>query len=157
MTGEGAAPARVTRSLRRSTARRRRLLLQAATMAATVLWLPAVAAAEPIRIELNAVEAAAPTRCRLTFVVENRGAALESLRLDLATFGKDGGIQRRLVAEMGPVREAKTIVRAFEVENACDTLGAVLVNDVAACAPVSPAECLGRLALAHRGAVRLFK
>ena len=73
------------------------------------------------------------------------------------TFGRDGAIGRRLLAEFGPARAGKTNVRAFDVDGACEALGSVLVNDVSACAPASPGECLDRLALSHRGAVRLFK
>jgi hypothetical protein len=113
--------------------------------------------AKTIRVELNAIEASAANRCRLTFVVENKGEAVETLKLDLAFFGREGAIQRRIAAELGPLRADKTNVRAFDVEGGCDSLGSVLVNEVASCGPTSPGDCLDRLSLAHRGAVRLFK
>lgn len=114
-------------------------------------------AAEPVRIELNALDAAG-SKCRLTFVIDNKAdVAVESLKLDLAVFNRDGGIQHRLITEMGPVRAAKTIVKAFEIDLDCARIGSVLVNDVAACAPGSPSECLDRLALASRTPARLFK
>lgn len=110
-----------------------------------------------LRVELNAAEGSGQ-RCRLSFVVENRGdTPVESLKLDLALFSREGGIQRRLVTEMGPVRRAKTLVRTFEAESACESIGSILVNDVTACAPAALGDCLDRLALTSRTAIRLFK
>jgi hypothetical protein len=120
---------------------------------------PGVAtAAESIRLELNAARPA-ENQCRLSFVIENKAdAELRSLKLDLVLFGREGAIARRLIAEMGPLRAAKTVVKTFEVDATCDALGAILVNDVTACAPGAPAACLDRLALASRlPAIRLFK
>jgi len=123
-----------------------------------LLSMPTLASEDPIRIELNAAETV-QTRCRLSFVIENKGESpIESLKLDLALFGREGGIQRRMVTEMGPVRRTKTIVRAFEVEGDCGQIGSILVNDVAACAPGNADGCLDRLALSSRlPTVRLFK
>jgi hypothetical protein len=124
-----------------------------------VLVVPAVAAPEdPIRIELNATEPI-QTRCRLTFVIENKGdGPVESLKLDLAVFGLDGAIQRRLVTEMAPLRRAKTIVKAFEIDGECGQIGSILVNDVTACAPAAAEACLDRLVLSSRlKNIRLFK
>jgi hypothetical protein len=128
---------------------------------ATVIGLPArtLAAAEnPIRIELNAAENV-QSSCRLSFVIENKGeAAVDSLKLDLAVFGRDGTIQRRLVVEMGPLRAAKTIVKSFDVEGDCSQIGSILVNDVTSCAPGDPGACLDHLALSSRPPnIRLFK
>jgi hypothetical protein len=116
------------------------------------------AAGDPIRVELNAAESV-QSRCRLSFVIENQSeAAIESLKLDLAVFGRDGVIQRRLVTELGPVRGAKTIVKAFELDSECGQIGSILVNDVTACAPMAPDACLDRLAVSsHVPNVRLFK
>jgi len=114
--------------------------------------------ANPIRIELNAAESV-KDRCRLSFVIENKSeTVIESLKLDLAVFGRDGIISRRLIAELGPIRRAKTIVKAFEVEGDCGQIGSLLVNDVTACAPGDAGACLDRLVLASRlPNVRLFK
>jgi hypothetical protein len=113
---------------------------------------------DTIRVELNIAEAV-QSRCRLSFVIENKGdAAVESLKLDLAIFGTDGAIQRRMVTEMGPLRRAKTIVKAFEVESACAQLGSILVNGVTVCAPADADSCLDRLVLGSRiPNLRLFK
>ena len=111
-----------------------------------------------VRIELNTIENV-QNRCRLSFVIENKDeTSIETLKLDLAVFGREGTIQRRLIVELGPVRGSKTVVRAFDVESDCGQIGSVLVNDVSACAPGDPGTCLDRLALSSRSsAVRLFK
>jgi hypothetical protein len=115
-------------------------------------------AGDAIHVELNAAESAAG-KCRLSFVVENGSAIpVEALKLDLAIFGRDGVIKRRLLTEMAPVRAGKTVVRSFELEGECAGIGSVLVNDVSGCAPVSLGDCLDRLSLASRIAdLRLFK
>ena len=100
--------------------------------------LAGAAPAEPIRVELNAMENA-EGRCRVSFVVENKGeAAVETLRLDLALFNRGGIVQRRVATDMGPVRAAKTIVKTFTLDGTCDDIGSVLVNEVAACTPADP-------------------
>lgn len=126
---------------------------------ALALATPAPAAAPaPIRIELNAV-APVQKQCSLSFVIENKNdSALRSLKLDLVLFGRDGVISRRLVAEMGPLRAAKTTVKTFAVDGDCAALGSVLVNDVTACAPGEADACLAQLELNSRiPDIRLFK
>ena len=101
-------------------------------------------------IELNTVEPV-ENRCRLNFVIENNSdTAIDSMKLDLVVFGSDGGILRRLLAEMGPVHSLKTIVRTFVIDNECGRFGSILVNEVSACAPGSPNSCLDSLAISSR-------
>jgi hypothetical protein len=136
---------------------RTRWLLLASVLA--LLPSPQVRAAdEVIRMELNTAEAV-QSRCRLSFVIENQGeTAYDSLKLDLVIFNRDGIIQRRVVAEMAPLRKTKTIVKAFEIESDCAQMGAVLVNDVTACSPGDAGTCLDRLILSSRMmGVRFFK
>ena len=118
----------------------------------------AFAADEKLTIDLNSVEGS-DNRCRMNFVVENKGdAGLESLKLDLVVFGTDGGISRRLITEMGPIRPMKTTVRAFLVDTECKAIGAILVNDVIACTPGNPNACLDALGLSSRvKEIRLYK
>jgi hypothetical protein len=131
---------------------------------AAILALPAALLAAPneladaIRVELNSAESV-QGRCRMSFVIENKGeAAIDSLKLDFAVFGTNGVVQRRLVAELGPLRRAKTVVKAFEIEGDCASIGSLLVNDVTVCAPGDAGACLDRLALASRLTnVRFFK
>jgi hypothetical protein len=124
-----------------------------------IVFAPALAfAADMMSLELNTAETA-EGRCRLTFVVENKTErAIDSIKLDLAVFNPEGIIQRRMIIEMGPVRGRKTNVRTFATEGDCNQVGAILVNEVAACAPGDPNACLDGLALSSRvKGVRLYK
>lgn len=114
--------------------------------------------AEDMQVELNALENA-DNRCRLTFVIENKGkAAVESLKLELVLFNTEGAVYRRMVVDMAPVRPAKTIVKAFAADGDCAQLGKVLVNEVIACTPGDAAACQDQLGLASRvKTVRLYK
>ncbi len=122
------------------------------------LSLAAPAFAEDMQVELNALENA-ESRCRMTFVIENKSkAALDSLKLELVLFNTDGAVYRRMVVDMAPVRAAKTIVKAFATDGECAQLGKVLVNEVMACTPGDAAACQDQLALASRVKnVRLYK
>jgi hypothetical protein len=122
-----------------------------------LLPLGAIAADEQLTINLNSVEPS-ENRCRMNFVVDNKGdAGLESLKLDLVVFDNDGGISRRLITEMGPLRPKKTTVRAFLIDTECKAIGAILVNDVTACTG-NPSACLDALGLSSRvKSIRLYK
>jgi hypothetical protein len=135
-----------------------RSVLRALVVLQVLLPLCASAADEKVVVQLNSVESA-DNRCRLNFVIENKSnTAIESLKLDLVAFGTDGGILRRLVTEMGPVRATKTMVRAFAVDGECRQIGSILVNDVTACAPGEPGACLDGLGLSSRiEALRFYK
>lgn len=111
-----------------------------------------------VQVELNTTETS-DNRCRLNFVIDNKSEqAFDSMKLDLVVFGTDGGIMRRIIFDMAPLRPMKTIVRAFLVEAKCDQIGAILVNDVTACAPGEPNACLDRLELSSRlKDIRLYK
>jgi hypothetical protein len=133
-------------------------VLRALVVLQVLLPLCAFAADEKVVIELNSAESA-DSRCRLNFVVENKSrVAIESMKLDLVVFGTDGGILRRLVTDMGPVRAIKTVVRVFVFDDECRQMAAILVNDVAACTPGEPGACLDGLSLSSRvKALRLYK
>ncbi len=135
-----------------------RCVLRALVVLQVLVPLCASAADEKILVELNSIESA-DNRCRLNFVIENKSdVAIESMKLDLVAFGTDGGILRRLITEMGPVRAAKTMVRAFAIDADCRQIGSILVNDVTACAPGEPGACLDGLGLSSRlKALRLYK
>jgi hypothetical protein len=124
----------------------------------SLIPLTANAATESVRVELNGAESA-DNRCRLTFVIQNTLArALDSLKLDLVLFNPEGIVYRRLITEMAPVRDAKTVVKTFAVDGDCAQVGSILVNDVTACAPDEPAACLDMLGLSSRmKGVRLYK
>ena len=133
-------------------------VLRAGAVLSVLAPLCVHAANETIQIELNTAEPAEKT-CRVNFVVENKAAtALDTLRLDIVVFGQDGGIKRRLIAEMGPVRPQKTTVKFYVVEVECSTIGALLLNDVTACAPTAPAACLDTISLSSRvKEIRFYK
>lgn len=135
-----------------------RLLSGIVIIAATLVASSVVCAADDaINVELNVLESA-QNRCRFAFVVENKGdAAIETLKLDLAVFDRDGVVRRRLVTDLGPVRKQKTIVKSFELEGECQ-VGSILVNDVAACTPGDASTCLDRLTLSSRvTGIRMYK
>jgi hypothetical protein len=120
------------------------------------IW--ARAADDKLFLDLNSIEGL-ENRCRMNFVIENKSElALESMKLDLVVFGADGGIMRRLITEMAPLRPVKTIVRTFVVDAECRQIGAILVNDVTACTPGDSNACLDRLQLSSRVKdIRLYK
>jgi hypothetical protein len=128
------------------------------SMVCVLFSVSRLAAADMVGLELNTAESA-DTRCRLTFVIENKTErALDSFKLDLALFNPEGIIQRRMVIEMGPVRGQKTTVKTFSAEGDCSQVGAILINDVTACAPPDPGACLDGLTLNSRiKTIRLYK
>jgi len=92
----------------------------------------------------------------LSFVVQNNAeSAIDTLKLDLALFDREGAIRPRMIVEMGPVRAAKTIVRTFNVETDCRQIASILLNDVSACAPGELGACLDRLTLSSRSSTIL--
>ncbi|MGE3876256.1 MAG: Tat pathway signal protein [Parvibaculaceae bacterium] len=118
----------------------------------------AASAKDDIAIELNRLEPVKDA-CQAYFLIEEKaGQALQSLKADLIIFGKDGGIAKRLIAEMGPVRSKKTSVKIFAIEVPCPEISGVLLNDVASCVPEATAEaCLDRLAVSSRLPTRFYK
>lgn len=117
-----------------------------------------VFAKEDLGLELNKLETAA-TSCQAYFLIEEKaGKPLQSLKADLIIFGKDGGIARRLIAEMGPIRAKKTSVKIFAIDVPCAEISGVLLNDVTSCAPqASPEACLDRLIVSSRLNTRFYK
>jgi hypothetical protein len=116
------------------------------------------AASEQVRVELNGAENQ-DNRCRLNFVIQNTLARpIDSFKLDLVVFNTEGIVYRRLVTEMAPVRDAKTVVKTFAIDGGCSEVGSILVNDVTTCAPDEAATCLDMLGLSSRlKNVRLYK
>ncbi len=133
-------------------------VLRALIVLYVLLPFSANAQEDKLTINLNSVEPS-NNHCRMNFVVGNKGdAGLESLKLDLVVFDNDGGISRRLITEMGPIRPKKTTVRAFLIDTECKAIGEILVNDVTACTPGNPSACLDALGLSSRvKSIRLYK
>ena len=128
------------------------------TGAALALFLMPAAAKDDLRLELNKFETANGS-CQAYFLIEEQvGKPLQSLKADLIVFGKDGGIAKRLIAEMGPIRSKKTSVKIFAIDVPCAEVSGVLLNDVASCAPdATPETCLDRLVVSSRLAIRFYK
>lgn len=128
-----------------------------ATVALSTL-ASAASATDDIALELNKLEPANGA-CQAYFLIEEKaGKPLQSLKTDLIIFGKDGGIAKRLIAEMGPIRSKKTSVKIFSIHVPCPEISGVLLNDVASCAPdATPEACLDRLAVSSRLATRFHK
>jgi hypothetical protein len=128
-------------------------------LALLLIASPALAAPnEPIRVELNLAENA-QSKCRLSFVIENKSETpIESLGLDLAFFNREGIFRTRFAIELGPVARAKTVIRTFEADLECCQIGSILINDITACTPGDPSLCLDRLMLSSRvQSIALFK
>jgi hypothetical protein len=124
-----------------------------------LMWSPAFSGPnDPIRVELNLAESV-QNKCRLSFLIENKSETpIERLTPDLAIFNREGIIQRRLVAEMGPVYRSKTIIKTFEIEGECGQIGSILINDITVCTPGDPGLCLDRLVLSSRvPSIALFR
>jgi hypothetical protein len=136
-----------------------RTLCSSLLLTAAAVALPTQAfAKDDLSLELNKLEPAG-AQCQAYFLItEKAGKPLQSLKTDLIVFGKDGGIAKRLIAEMGPVRSNKTSVKIFAIDVACPDIAGVLLNDVSACAPdATPEACLDRLALSSRLDIRFYK
>ena len=97
-------------------------------------------------VELNKLETV-EGGCRAFFVVRNDGAtAFESLDLDLVTFRSDGVVGARFQVELAPLAADKTVVKPFDFAGVdCAEVERVLLNDVVACAPPEPSECLAMI------------
>ena len=130
--------------------------------AGALVTLPALFGAhaenQQLHLELNTVESV-QNRCRMTFLIENkRDQAIESFKLDLVVLDTNNTMQRRTLVELAPIRQLKTMIRTFDIEQDCGKISAILVNDVTACSPGDAATCLDQLALSSRvPGIRVFK
>lgn len=110
-------------------------------------------ASNPLRIELNRIEAAGES-CRTYFLIDNqKGESWKSLKLDLFALDTDGIAAKRLAVEVGPVPRRKTLIKLFDFPGlACPRVGRVLLNDVLTCDGASAAreECLSAIETASK-------
>ncbi|GLK80273.1 hypothetical protein [Methylopila turkensis] len=108
-------------------------------------------AASGVALELNRFEPR-DKACRISLVANNTtDKALDSLKLDLVFFDKQGVISRRLAVEAGPLRASKTTVKLFEAtEIACDEVSRVLLNDVTSCGAGAGEDCLALVGVTSR-------
>ena len=91
-----------------------------------------------IALDLNKLEPREGA-CRAYMVVENATAhRLASYMLDLVIFDTDEVIANRLRVRLDDLRAGKTVVRLFDIpEIGCDSVGRVLLNEIAACETAS--------------------
>jgi hypothetical protein len=120
----------------------------------------ALAAGQPVGIELNRVDEQGPS-CRASFVIANPGTeTYTSFKLDLVVFDKGGTIVKRLAADVAPLRTEKETVKIFDIpETPCAGIGSILVNDVLDCrASDKPAaDCVGNIAVSSKLPIKLLK
>lgn len=108
-----------------------------------------------LSLELNRVDAL-ESACRLTFLAENGlGTDLETLSLETVLIDTEGRVDRLTLFEFGALPDGTPRVRQFDIPGlACDGLGRVLINGVAACS--AGAACAERLELSTRTDVEVL-
>lgn len=133
------------------------LLTPAATQAQEPPASETGAEAGALLLELNDA-AASEGGCRLTFLVENGlGADLAALSLETAVLTSDGRVQQVTLFDFGELPEGRPRVRQFDLAGAaCEGIGQVLVNGVAACEGVEAGSCQSGLVLTSRTAIGLI-
>ena len=113
-----------------------------------------------IDVELNRLDAR-DEGCGVQMVVTNGSdTAYAGFGLDLVVFDKAGQIVRRTVLDVAPVRASKTTVYAFNLKDLqCESVGAVLLNDVVDCAQASGAvaNCVDEVTATSRAKVTFKK
>ena len=125
-----------------------------------VLAGTALAAGQPVSIELNRLDEQGPS-CRASFVITNPGPEpYTGFKLDLVVFDKGGTIAKRLAADVAPLRADKETVKMFDIpDTSCAGIGSILINDVLDCrAGDKPAaDCAGSIAVSSKLPVKLLK
>lgn len=120
----------------------------------------ALAANQPLSIQLNRVDEQGPS-CRASFVIGNPGPeTYTSFKLDLVVFDKGGTITKRLAADLAPLRADEETVKIFDIpDTPCSGIGSILVNDVLDCrAGDKPAaDCVGAITVSSKLAIKLLK
>lgn len=129
-------------------------------LAAALLAGSALAANQPLSVELNRLDEQGPS-CRASFVITNPGPeTYTGYKLDLVVFDKGGTIVKRFAADVAPLRSDKEMVKVFDIpDTPCAGIGSILVNDVLDCrAGDKPAaDCAGNLAVSSKLPVKLLK
>ncbi len=135
-------------------------LLLASALTCTLAPLMAAESGGTLGIELNKLESREGT-CRPYLVFRNEtDGRFEALALELVLFDTEGFILKRFSLDAAPLAPGKTSVKLFEIDGVrCETLGRILVNEVAACADHAGSidACLERIRLSSRLSVDLFK
>jgi hypothetical protein len=93
-------------------------------------------------------------------VDNSAGTAHRSFKVDLFVLDTDGVAAKRVVLELGPVAEKKTLIRLFDIQGVpCTKFGKVLLNDILGCesATGEHQNCLASTTTASKVAVPLVK
>ncbi len=113
-----------------------------------------------ITIQLNRLDDHGQS-CRASFVITNPGHdAFTGFTLDLVIFDRNGTIERRIAADIAPLREDKTSVKVFDIpQTSCASIGSILINDVLECREGNAAvpDCVGRVTATSKLPVKLSK
>jgi|GEM_PF-4086895 len=138
-----------------------KFLIAAVAMAAMTTGLASAAErlpTQPLKLELNKLEAA-DSACRVNFVVRNGGEdALTGVTADLVFFDRDGVILTRRVLDLGRLKPHKTQVLSFPMESfRCEQLGEVLLNEALSGGDGAAADCTDLVQVSHRGGVPFVK
>lgn len=92
--------------------------------------------------------------CRLSFAVRNgMEREIEEFSVEMAVFDTAGGLERLVLLRFGLLLDGKTRVRQFDLDgSSCETIGSVVVNDVASCTGngLTSLECLRALETASK-------
>ncbi len=129
-----------------------------ALLAGLLTALPALAAEEgKISVEFNALQPG-DDGCRAVFVLHNGlDTAIDKLAMRIVTFDANHQAALFLSLDVGALPLNKTRVVRFDFGGgiACDSVTRLLVDDVIACegGELTPADCLGLLALSSRADV----
>lgn len=138
------------------------LLPRCVLLAAGLIAGTTIAAAEDdagIAIELNNLQQA-ESACRLSLVFTNGlPVGIDALELETVLFDTEGRAGRFLVLKSQPLIPGKVRVHRYDLDDTpCESIGAILVNDVVACdgEGLTPPACVSRLRLTSREKARLF-
>ncbi|TNC47319.1 hypothetical protein FHG66_17160 [Rubellimicrobium rubrum] len=115
------------------------------------------AAVSALSIELNDVTPA-DGGCRLTFLVQNAlGSDLTNLALETAVLTTEGQVQQVTLFDFGDLPDQRPRVRQFDLPDLpCESVGQVLVNDVASCEGLETGACEAGLVLSTRTDIGLI-
>lgn len=92
-------------------------------------------ATEMLRVELNDMVDDGAGNCQLVMVATNGLAQdLKRVAWQVAVFDQDGRVKSILALDFGAMISGKNKVAGFPIpDGGCDTIGRVIINDIAAC------------------------
>lgn len=116
--------------------------------------------AEPaLSIDLNDAAPGEQGGCRLTFLIQNGlEADLTNLSLETVVLTTEGQVERVTLFDFGELPAGRPRVRQFDLSGlVCESVGQVLINDVAACEGIGIGSdaCMPALTLSSRSGIDL--